>query len=180
MRIMGGGSRRRNRKRERPFPQIDEKLESMIGMMANVLVVEIFAEEVFRWGKAVLSDPEISAAPDEAAAMVGYIQSDEKPHVEYLRTALSEIAARTIRGEDGASLPGRDIVHGTLHAMLSRVLQSRPREQRSQAREGLDAAIAGAADPAALREEFESLDASWTPPQRTGFEPVQEGADTTP
>jgi hypothetical protein len=177
MRIMGGG--RRARKRERRHPRLDEKLENMISMMANVLIVEIFAEEVFDWGKAVLSNPEISAAPDEAAAMVGYIQSDENPHVEYLRTALSEIAARTIRTEDGATLSGRDVVHGTLHAMLSRVLRSRPREQRSQAREGLDAAIAGVADPSALREEFESLETTWTPPARTGFEPITEGADTS-
>ena len=69
--------------------------------------------------------------------MVGYIQSDEKPHVEYLRAALSELAARTIRAEDGSTIPGRQIVHGTLHAMLSQVLRSRPREQRSQIREGL-------------------------------------------
>ncbi|MBW2231661.1 MAG: hypothetical protein JRG92_18685 [Deltaproteobacteria bacterium] len=174
MRIMGRG--RRARKRERRHPRIHEKLESMIGMMANVLIVEIFAEEVFGWGKAVLSNPEISAAPEAAAAMVGYIQTDEKPHVEYLRTALSEIAARTIRAEDGATLSGRDVVHATLHATLSQVLRNRPREQRSQARAGLDAALAGAAKPEALREEFESLETKWTPPECTGFEPATQGA----
>jgi hypothetical protein len=49
MRIMGGGAGRRNRgrKRKRLFPQVDEKLESMIATMSNVLIVELFAEEVF-------------------------------------------------------------------------------------------------------------------------------------
>jgi hypothetical protein len=176
MRIMGGGSRRRNRKRERPFPQIDEKLESMIGMMSNVLIVEVFAEEVFAWGKAVLANPDISAEPERAAEMVGYIQSDESPHVEYLRTALSEIAGRSIRTEDGGTLPGREVVHGMLHRMLSQITRSRPEEQRAQIREGLREAMKQAARPDDLLEQFEALDPTWTPPERTGFEPPSEAA----
>jgi hypothetical protein len=177
MRLMGGG--RRARKRKRRYPQIDEKLENMLGMMTNVLIVEIFAEEIFAWGKAVLSNPEISAAPNEAAAMVGYIQSDEKPHVEYLRAALSEIAARGIRTVDGSVIPGRQVVHGMLHNLLSQMLKNRPREQRSQVREGLDEAIKQAPNPSELREEFESLETKWIPPERTGFEPAGDGASAT-
>jgi hypothetical protein len=176
MRIMGGGPGRRGRKRERPFPQIDEKLERMIGLMGNVLIVEIFAEEIFAWGKSVLANPDISAEPERAAAMVGYIQSDESPHVEYLRTALSEVAARTIRTDDGKTLPGRTVVHGMLHRMLSQVIRSRPKEQRSQIREGLREAMKQAAKPDDLFAEFEALDSVWTPPARTGFEPAQEAA----
>jgi hypothetical protein len=63
--------------------------------------------------------------------------------------------------------------------MLSQVIENRPREQRSQAREGLDRAIAGAPNASALREEFESLDTKWTPPDLTGFEPPGEDADAT-
>lgn len=175
MRIMGGGGRRA-RKRERRFPQIDETLESMITMMSNVLIVEIFAEEVFRWGKQVLANPEISAEPERAAAMVGYIQCDENPHVEYLRVALSEIANRTVRTVDGKTVPGRDLIHGTLHSMLSMMIRQRPADQREQARESLAESLKDAANPKALQEEFESLDAKWTPPSRTGFEPVAAGA----
>jgi hypothetical protein len=176
MRIMGGNGRRA-RKRERLHPELDEKLENMITMMTNVLIVEIFAETVFEWGKAVLSNSEISAEPEAAARMVGYIQSDEKPHVEYLRTALSELAARTLRTGDGGEVAGRDVVHGMLHRLLSQMTRSRPREQREQAREGLMDALKGVAGADALREEFESLESQWTPPQRTGFEPAgEEGA----
>ena len=38
---------------ERPkpaFPEIAPKLERMLGFMANVLVVEVFAEGTFDWG----------------------------------------------------------------------------------------------------------------------------------
>jgi len=175
MRLMGGGGRRA-RKRERRFPMIDETLESMITMMANVLIVEIFAEEVFAWGKQVLSNPDISAEPERAAAMVGYIQSDESPHVEYLRAALSEIAARTLRTVDGGTIPGREVVHGMLHGMLSMMTRQRPEEQREQTRENLAEALKGAASPKALQEEFESLETVWTPPSRTGFEPTEGNA----
>jgi len=175
MRLMGGGGRRA-RKRERRFPAIDETLESMLTTMAQVLIVEIFAEEVFEWGKQVLSNPEISAEPERAAAMVAYIQSDENPHVEYLRVALSEVAARTLRTVDGGTVAGREIVHGLLHGMLSQMTRQRPREQREQTRENLAEALRGAPDPKALQEEFEALETVWTPPARTGFEPAGEEA----
>ena len=81
----------------------------MIGFLANVMVVEIFAEDVFEWAKALLGDGEVSSDPTGAPALVAAIQSDEKPHVEYLRTALSELRARTLRSPDGEhELDGRD------------------------------------------------------------------------
>ena len=170
MRIMGGPGRQ-GRKRSRFFPEIDETLERMVATMSNVLIVELFADEVFSWGKAVLSNPEISAEPERASAMVGYIQSDENPHVEYLRTALSELSARTLRTEAGATLSGREVVHGILHTQLSQITRQRPDEQRSQLRENMAEVFQQAANPAALREEFEALDRSWSPPAQTGFEP---------
>ena len=63
----------------------------MLGFMMNVLIIEVFAASTFRWAEEVLSDPEVSDAPQEASDMIRYIRSDESPHVEYLRTALSEI-----------------------------------------------------------------------------------------
>jgi hypothetical protein len=171
MRIMGGGGRRAQ-KRKRGFPQIDEKLERMIATMAQVLVVEIFAEAVFQWGLDVLSDPEISAAPEEASRMVSHIQQDESPHVEYLRAALSELAVRTIRTVDGKTLPGRDVVHRMLHSILTQTTRNRPEEQRDRIQEGLAEAVKSASNPKALMEEFLALETAWTPPTKTGFEPA--------
>ena len=94
MRLMG--RRGRGGRPEAAFPEIGEELERMLGFMSNVLVVEVLAEGTFEWGIDVLSDPEVSAAPEVAGGMVSNIQVDEKPHVEYLRTALSEARARTI------------------------------------------------------------------------------------
>ena len=174
MRLMG--RRGRGERPKAAFPQIDVRLERMLGFMANVLVIEVFAEGTFQWGIDVLSDPEVSAAPEEAAGMVAYIQADEKPHVQYLRTALSEVRARNLRTVEGKQLPGRVVVDGLLHRVLDVITRNRRRDQREDLREGLVQAMQAARDPKALLEEFDSLESPWTPPETTGFEPRSDPA----
>jgi hypothetical protein len=174
MRLMG--RRGRGGRPQPAFPEIGEPLERMLGFMANVLVVEIFAEETFSWGIDVLSDPQVSAAPEVAGGMVRNIQADEKPHVEYLRTALSEARARTIRTLDGGLVEGRVVVNGLLHRILDQMTQNRRRDQQEDLREGLIEAMKVAANPNSLLEEFDSLATVWTPPAKTGFEPAPAAA----
>jgi hypothetical protein len=169
MRMMGRG--RRDGKRERLYPQIDETLEALLATMVQVLVVEVFAMGTFVWGEALLSDPELSAAPKEASDLVRFIRSDESPHVEYLRTALSELRARNLRTIDGAGIAGRTVVDGILHRVLTAITRERPKEQREDVRRDLAAALTRAGRPESLIEEFDRLQSAWTPPARTGFEP---------
>jgi hypothetical protein len=140
--------------------------------MAQVLVVEVFAAGTFAWGEALLSNPKVSAAPDEAGPMIGYIRADESPHVEYLRTALSEIRARTIVGVDGSDVSGRAVVDGLLHRMLRTITSDRPQQQRDDVRATMREAMKAAPNPSALLEEFESLESSWQAPRETGFESI--------
>jgi len=171
MRMMGRGGR--PRRREQLLPQIAPGLERLLSTMAQVLVVEVFAMGTFEWGERLLSDPEVSAAPEEAARLVSFIRTDESPHVEYLRTALSEVRARTLRGVDGREISGREVVDALLHAVLGQLTRERPREQRAELRRTLSEAMAVARDPAGLLERFDDLETRWMPPARTGFEPVQ-------
>ena len=167
MRIMG---RRQRREKTPPvFPEIDPDLARMLAFMAQVLVVEIFAEGTFEWGVELLSDPTVSANPEAAGGMVSYIQQDEKPHVEYLRTALSEARARTIRTVDGKSLEGRLVVDEYMHRVLFAMTRGRQRDQREDLRASLIDAMQVARNPKALLEEFDALDRPWTPPAETGF-----------
>jgi hypothetical protein len=145
----------------------------MLATMVQVLIVEVFAEGIFQWGMSLLSNPEVSAEPEKAAAMVGYIRSDESPHVEYLRTALSEIRCRNLRTVDGKTLPGRIVIDRMLHNGLKQMTRSRPGEQRAEARANLADAMKVAVNPAALLEEFDSLETSWDAPSRTGFESAE-------
>jgi len=169
MRLMGRNAGRR--RSERPFPQIDETLERMLAMMAQVLVVEIFAEGTFDWGYRLLSNPRVSAAPEAAGAMIDHIRTDETPHVEYLRTALSEVRARTLRTVDGRTIAGRRVVDGLLHGILRDTTRNRRSDQRDDVRENLAAAMQVAKNPAALLEAFDALEVGWAAPGRTGFEP---------
>jgi hypothetical protein len=165
------GRNRRGPQRERLFPQVDEQLEALLATMVQVLVVEVFAMGTFAWGEALLSDPELSAAPKEAADLVRFIRSDESPHVEYLRTALSELRARTLHTADGREIAGRSVVDGILHRVLRTIASDRPRQQREDVRRDLAAALAAAGRPADLIEEFDRLETVWRSPARTGFEP---------
>jgi hypothetical protein len=170
MRLMG---RRGQRGKAEPmFPQLGKKWERMIGMMSQVLVIEVFAESTFQWGIEVLSDPEVSADPETAGRMIRYIQADENPHVEYLRTALSELRARTIRTIDGKTQSGAQVVDRMLHRILRQLTTHRREEQRGDVREGLVEAMKLAPNPKALLEEFDALDREWAPPTKTGFEPA--------
>jgi hypothetical protein len=169
VRMMG---RRRAQRGERPLPELDPTLERMITMMSQVLVVEIFAEGTFQWGIDLLSDPEVSAEPERAGAMVAYIKADESPHVEYLRVALSELRARTLRTADGGTLPGRVAVDRLMHRMLHELTRRRPAEQRADLEELLGRDIEAAGARASLLEEFTALQTPWDPPARTGFEPA--------
>lgn len=174
MRLMG--ERGRARAVDPLFPQLDPKLYRMLSTMAQVLVIEIFARGTFDWGEAVLSDPELSAKPREAGDMVRFIRADESPHVEYLRTALSETRARTLRTQDGGTLSGRAVVDGLLHRILKRITRSRPQEQRDEARGSLVESLKSAGASEALLAQFDALQTPWTPPAHTGFEPDASAA----
>jgi hypothetical protein len=174
MRLMG--RRLGTRRRERRFPRIDADLERMLTTMISVLVIEVFAYDTFEWGMRLLSDPDVSADPEGAGRMVSYIRSDEAPHVEYLRTALSELRLRSIRTADGGTISGREVVEGLLHRTLETLTTERPRTQREELRTSLAEAMKVARDPSNLLERFDALQSHWTPPERTGFEP---SADAT-
>lgn len=161
MRLMTG---RRGAGRQRLFAQLDEGFEELLAVMVNVLVIEIFAADTFRWAETVLGDPEVSARPREAAAMVGYIRSDEAPHVEYLRTALSELRACTLLGSAGEEIAGAQVVDGLLARTLGVLTTQRPRLQREETRADIAAAVATHRDAAGLQKRFDALDQPWSPP----------------
>jgi hypothetical protein len=166
MRLMTG--RRAGGGRQRLFPQLAEAFEELLAVMVNVLVIEVFAADTFRWAETVLGDAEISGAPREAAAMVGYIRSDESPHVEYLRTALSELRACTLLGESGGEWRGAEVVDALLARTLRALTTERPRLQRQETHDDIAAALAEHRDAAGLQRRFDALDEPWSPPDWEG------------
>ncbi len=165
MAIMG---RRGNGARvARALPQFKEEVERLLGFMTNVLIIEVFATSTFQWAEEVLSDPDVSDAPKEAADMVRHIRSDESPHVEYLRAALSEVAARTLIAEDGSLHSGHDIVQLLIERTLKFIIRQRGAERRAQIHASIRSSANGIVpDVEELIQRFDALETPWQPPAR--------------
>jgi len=104
---------RRNAEALRKFPDLDLSLEMMLRRMVGLLFIEVSAFHTFAWAEAVLSDRELVAGDGKAAALVSYVRADETPHVDYLRTALTEMRDRTFVGASGRKIAGTEVI-GTL------------------------------------------------------------------
>ena len=111
----------------RLLSEIPADLEALIFRMLGVLTIEVFAMEAFRWAKAVLGDATLFPRHAEATALVGYIQQDESPHVNYLATALAELRCRTLAGTSGTAVEGRTVVDRARDMVVA--FQTGPRHQ---------------------------------------------------
>ncbi len=92
------------------FPNVDQRFEGMIRFMIALMFIEVSAFHSFRWAEALLDDRELCAGDGAAADLVRFIRADETPHVEYLRTAITEVRDRTVRTTDGGTVPGHEFI----------------------------------------------------------------------
>jgi hypothetical protein len=162
LRLMTGGARG---ERKRVFPELSERMESMITMMANVLIIETFAETTFSWAKQLLGDPEVSADAERAAHIVDCIARDEVPHVDYLSVALSELRTHTLCSADSKfAVPGSEVIDTIFREQLRGMATQRPRENRERLRNEIRQAIADEARATRIARTFEDLDSGWTFP----------------
>jgi hypothetical protein len=104
---------RRNAEAVRRFPDLDLSLEMMVRRMVGLLFIEVSAFHTFAWAEEVLADTDLVAGDGRGAGLVAYIRADETPHVDYLRTALTEMRDRTFVGESGAHIAGTEVI-GTI------------------------------------------------------------------
>ena len=110
---------------------IDFALEAQITRMIRLVLIELAAFRTFVWAEAVLQSSELVAGDGEAAQIVSYIRADETPHVEYLRTSLSEMRERTVIGQSGRRYPGRAVVG----PLWERALDQSLRQNRQASRD---------------------------------------------
>jgi hypothetical protein len=106
---------------------IDPVLEQLIQRMTGLLLIEISAFHIFAWAEEVLSDAALTAGDGYAANLVSYIRADETPHVEYLKTTLTEMRDRTFIGVNGEKIPGTDVINPIWdRAVYASTVTSRP------------------------------------------------------
>ncbi len=111
------------------FPTLDPRFELLVTVMTQLLVIELLAYGTFAWAKEVLSDPDCSAEPELAPRWVDYIQQDETIHVDYLQCALAEIRCRTLLGNDGVEIPGKEFIDAICERTLDGSRQAGRRER---------------------------------------------------
>jgi hypothetical protein len=133
------------------------ELEMLLERMTRLLLIEISAFHTFAWAEELLSSPDLVAGDGAAADLVSYIRADETPHVEYLRTVLSEVRDRTFLGEGGTTYAGTDLVGRLWDRALSDSLGVRRNEQLDTARREVEHALAGRSDESDLLAEFDAL-----------------------
>jgi hypothetical protein len=103
---------------ERRFPDLALELEMMVRRMVGLLFIEVSAFHTFAWAEAVLADDEVVGGADAAAELVRCIRADETPHVDYLRTALTEMRDRTFVGTTGRKIAGATVIGALWDAAL--------------------------------------------------------------
>jgi len=158
---MGFGAGRPGAGAARLLPDdIPPDLEAMVSLMVRVLFIELSAFHTFAWAEAWMSDTDLVAGDGEAARLVAYIRADETPHVDYLRTALSEMRDRTWVGEGGRRHPGRDMIGRIWEPLLAHSLGPARDEGRRAALGEVEFWCAKHPDGSDLLAEFHALGAA--------------------
>jgi hypothetical protein len=142
----------------RRFPDLDLTFEMMLRRMIGLLFIEVSAFHTFAWAEVVLSDPDLVAGDGEAAALVRCIRTDETPHVDYLRTALTEMRDRTLVGDSGRTIPGAEVIGTLWTAALEQSLGVNRENMRNTIVAELDHALAGKANRGEILEGFNAFE----------------------
>jgi hypothetical protein len=136
---------------------IDFDLEMTVERMTRLLLIEISAFHTFAWAEELLSDRDLVAGDGEAARLVSYIRSDETPHVDYLRTVLSEMRDRTFVGSSGRRYPGADLIGRTWDRALADSLGPRRDESLRVTRNEIRHALSDRPQAADVLAQFDAL-----------------------
>jgi hypothetical protein len=140
----------------RRFPELDASLEMMIRRMVGLLFIEISAFHTFAWAEEVLSDADLVAGDAAAAELVRCIRADETPHVDYLRTTLTEMRDRTFIAESGERIPGAKVIGSMWDASLELSLGPNREAFVKQAMGEIEHAVDGNPRRTQILEGFEA------------------------
>jgi hypothetical protein len=141
----------------RRFPDLDLTLEMMVRRMVSLMFIEVSAFHTFAWAEAVLSDADLVAGDGEAAELVRCIRADETPHVDYLRTALTEMRDRTFVGASGKKIAGTEVIGTIWEAALELSLGANRENARSVILGEIEHALDGNPRRDEILEGFQAL-----------------------
>lgn len=131
-------------------------LEMLVERMTRLLLIEISAFHTFAWAETLLDDPGLVAGDGEAARLIAYIRADETPHVEYLKTVLTEMRDRTVVGSKQEHA-GADLIGRTWDRALAQSLGERHQAAIDTFRSEVAHAASSRPDAADLMAHFDAL-----------------------
>jgi hypothetical protein len=141
------------------MPEIDERVEGLFALLANLLIIEFRAELGFADTQEILRTPDLfvdnRAGAEAAAEMVERIRTDERIHVRSLNLYLGELRNITLRTVDGGTVPGAELVDRFWDGLVRWATVEQPPLIAERQRAGLGALIARHADAARVQEEFD-------------------------
>lgn len=144
------------------LPHLPRAHERMILLLMNVLLIEVRAENTFAFVEALVKDPELFTESREGAAtalkLIGRIREDERIHVAYLRTVLSELRSFTYRAKNAALASGAELLDPLWRSLVEWHTVENPRLARTQQRVILEKRILEHPEGAAILEEFRALE----------------------
>jgi hypothetical protein len=143
---------------DRIVEEIDPGLEALLRTMTGVLFIEVRAFHLFAWAEELLADTSLVAGDGLPSRLVSYIRQDETPHVEYLRTALSEMRDRTFIGVSGKkTIPGTEVIGKIWEHGLIQAHEVREPQTRAAYLKEVEHALDGRSDAGELLAEFHFL-----------------------
>jgi hypothetical protein len=151
---------RRRQLEARVFDDLDFGLEMLLQRMIGILLIEISAFHTFAWAEEVLADDDLVAGEGEAARLVACVRRDETPHVEYLKTAITEMRDRTFVGESGRGIPGTKVVGELWERGLADSLGPRREQMLQTTRREIERALRANPGGERLLDEFDALGSS--------------------
>ncbi len=136
---------------------VDHAFELLVERMTRLLLIEISAFHTFAWAETMLAKTDLVAGDGEAARLISYVRADETPHVEYLKTVLSEMRDRTIVGETGRKHDGVDLIGAVWDRALGESLGARRQIGIQQTINELEHVLASNARRADILHRFHEL-----------------------
>jgi len=147
-------------KDEREMTCLAPEYEGLLSLLMNVLMIEVRAEKAFHHYEEVIGDASLFEDAKENAALavilVNRIRADEAIHVAWLRCAISEFGASTIKTKSG-SVKGWDIIGPVWEKMVHWHSIEMHEVNREGNRSGLEDKMLKAPNGAELLNEFGKL-----------------------
>jgi len=145
----------------RLMPQIPKEHEEWILLLMNVLMIEVRAENFFRFCMNVMRDPESfrdrRQAAELAAELVGRIRQDEASHVGYLTAVVSELRSFTFKSADGSRVKGAEMIDPIWRGMVKWHSVTNVEFDRAQTRKELTQMLAARPGGQELIARFDAL-----------------------